>query len=78
MTTVVFNKSRTKYKLLSDVSFTTADKALAKMKDTENGYIFKFPSWTSTEQDKYVCLDYDEAYDLWQILNAHYEFKSPT
>lgn len=32
--------------------------------DTGNGFIAKFPSHSSTEQDYYVCLDYAQARDI--------------
>lgn len=34
---------------------------LATITDTENGYIAHFPSFSSAQQDNYVCLDYSEA-----------------
>ncbi len=34
---------------------------LATVTDTENGYIAHFPSFSSAQQDNYVCLDYSEA-----------------
>lgn len=35
-----------------------------ELKDTGNGFIARFPAHESHEQDKYVCLDYDEARNL--------------
>ena len=32
--------------------------------DTGNGFIAKFPSHSSTEQDYYVCMDYVQARDI--------------
>ena len=37
---------------------------LATVTDTGNGYIAHFKSYSSTEQDNYVCLDYSQAHDL--------------
>ena len=34
---------------------------VAKLKDTGNGVIIKFPACSSVTQDNYVCLDYAEA-----------------
>lgn len=34
------------------------------VEDTGNGFIARFPSYTSTRQDYYVCLDYTQARDL--------------
>lgn len=39
-------------------TWTKKNETLMKMTDTGNGYICKFPSWSSTSQDHYVCLDY--------------------
>lgn len=41
---------------------------LCKIKDTGNGIIAKFPSYASLRQDNYICLDYDEAYLLFEGL----------
>ena len=43
-------------------------KTLCKMKDTGNGFITKFPSFSSVMQDYYVCLDYAQAADLYKAL----------
>ena len=42
---------------------------LATVKDTGNGYIAHFRSFSSTTQDYYVCLDYAQAYHLVQGLS---------
>ena len=34
---------------------------VAKLKDTGNGLIIKFPSCSSVTQDNYICLNYAEA-----------------
>jgi len=72
MTKIVINEDGTKYRLLSDAFYTVDNKLLAKMKDTGNGFIFKLPSWTSTNQDNYVCLDYSEAEYMRELLNAQH------
>jgi hypothetical protein len=41
---------------------------LCKIKDTGNGFIVKFPSYSSVEQDNYICLDYAEAEYLYEGL----------
>lgn len=48
-------------------------KALASVRDTGNGWIARFPSFRSVEQDHYVCLDYAEAHSLWLALSKHFE-----
>jgi len=42
-----------------------------ELRDTGNGYIALFPAGNSFEQDKYVCLDYDEARSLALALSPH-------
>jgi hypothetical protein len=44
-------------------------KVLAKMQDTGNGYIFKFPTHSCVYQDEYICLDYAQADYIRQMLN---------
>lgn len=41
---------------------------LSSVKDTENGYIFYFPSYSSTNQENYVCIDYVEAEYMRKLL----------
>ena len=41
---------------------------LCKLKATGNGYIAKFPSYSATYQDYYVCLDPSQASDLLKAL----------
>jgi len=43
-------------------------KTLAKLTNTGNGYIAKFPSFSSAQQDVYLCLDYSNAVLLYQAL----------
>lgn len=42
-----------------------------ELQDTGNGYIARFPGHSSTEQDKYVCLGYDDARVLILALTPH-------
>jgi hypothetical protein len=35
-----------------------------ELRDTGNGFIARFPAHGSCDQDKYVCLGYDEARNL--------------
>jgi hypothetical protein len=41
---------------------------LCELKDTGNGYIAYFPTYTSVEQDNYICMDYAEADYLLKAL----------
>lgn len=52
------------------------NKALAKLKDTGNGYIFKIPAFTSTQQDNYLCMDYSEAEYVYELLKYKFEKES--
>lgn len=40
------------------------------LKNTGNGYIAHFPSHSSSYQDNYVCIDYDQAQALVMALSA--------
>lgn len=42
-----------------------------ELNDTGNGYIARFPAHSSCDQDKYVCLDYDDARNLILALTPH-------
>ncbi len=52
-----------------------AESTLLKLTDTGNGYIVKFPTYSSVKQDNYVCLDYSEADYLFKALKAVYDPK---
>ena len=69
-----------KVKVIADGSYFPgiAGKALLVMKDTGNGYICRFPSFSSAKQDNYICLDYSEAEDLRVALNAMHAKKENT
>lgn len=47
-------------------------KALLVLNDTGNGYIARFPSHSSAEQDGYACLDYAQAHSLWLALSRQF------
>jgi hypothetical protein len=44
-----------------------------RLEDTGNGYIARFPPHSSTQQDYYICLTYDQARDLVLALSAFQE-----
>lgn len=48
--------------------FIDNNRNLCVVEDTGNGYIAHFPSFTSTQQDHYVCLDYAQAEYLMQAI----------
>ena len=41
---------------------------LAECRDTGNGLIFFFPSYSRTEQANYICMNYSEAACIYKIL----------
>ena len=45
---------------------------LCKMKNTGNGFIFKFPTYSCVQQENYTCLDYAEAEYIWKLLDHYY------
>jgi hypothetical protein len=73
-------KTRSGLKLVAGASYAShvCGKVLAKMKDTGNGFIFKIPSYGSTVQDNYICLDYAEADYIRQLLNQYEETQNGT
>lgn len=68
--TVVQTKSG--HKVVAKCGYNPGVDLLCKMKDTGNGYIFKFPSYNSVQQENYICMDYDEAEYIWQILDEYF------
>ena len=50
---------------------------VAKLKDTGNGLVIKFPACSSVAQDNYICLDYAEASYAYELLRKHYESFQP-
>jgi len=52
---------------------------IAKMTDTGNGYIFKFPAHSCIYQDNYVVIDYEDAEYIYKLLdNIKEVFDDPT
>lgn len=45
---------------------------LASVKNTGNGYIFHFPSYSCTTQDNYICMGYAEADYIRKLMNYLY------
>ena len=41
---------------------------LCAVQDSGNGYIFHFPSYSSAEQENYICMDYAEADYVLKLL----------
>lgn len=60
-------------KVYSKEGYTYSNRLLAKITDTGNGFIFKSKSWSRTEQDNYICMDYSEAELLLNMLK-HFKF----
>jgi len=48
--------------------YTTNVENLCELKDTGNGYIAYFPTYSSVTQDNYICMDYAEADYLLKAL----------
>lgn len=42
---------------------------LCLMQDTGNGYIAHFPSYSSCNQDNYICMGYDEAEYIYNLMS---------
>ena len=55
-------------KVKAVAGFAPGVKTLCKIRDTDNGYIVKFTSYSSTRQDNYICLEYSEAESLYYGL----------
>lgn len=49
---------------------------LASVKNTGNGFIFHFPSYSCTAQENYICMGYDEAEYIRKLLT--YQHKHDT
>lgn len=58
----------TKVVIQTKDGFVDNNRNLCVVEDTGNGYIAHFPSFTSTQQDHYVCLDYAQAEYLMQAV----------
>ena len=63
-----YNKLTGKGSVLAGFGYSQGVDILADVEITGNGYIFKFPSYSSMEQDNYVCLDYSEAEYIYQFM----------
>jgi hypothetical protein len=57
-------------KIKSDETYTQDNKLLLKMTDTGNGFICHSPSWSCMSQDDYICMDYDQAHNIYHALKA--------
>jgi len=56
------------YKLRAVDGYHSEVDILCKLTDTGNGYIFKLPSYSSTSQVNYICMDYAEADYIFKLL----------
>ena len=69
MEEVKIKKDGNVVKIIAGADYTQPGNVLCKVKNTGNGYIAKFPSWTCINQDNYICLNYAEAHYLRIALN---------
>lgn len=58
-------------RLLRGAGYVRVGSLACELKDTGNGFIVRFPAHSSIEQDKYLCLGYDEARNLVLALTPH-------
>lgn len=58
-------------KVVRDKGFARPGSLSCELRDTSNGFIVRFPGHSSTEQDRYVCLGYDDARVLVLALSHH-------
>ncbi len=63
-----YNRWTNKGRISAGFGYSQGVDILADIDNTGNGYIFKFPSYSSMEQDNYVCLDYSEAEYIYQFM----------
>jgi len=68
LTKITYNAETKTGKLRAYQGYPPGADVLCKFKDTGNGYIFKFPSYSSIYRDNYICMDYDEAGYLAKVL----------
>ncbi len=59
--------------VIANRGYNNPGRSLCEVTNTGNGFIAKFPSHSSTQQDYYVCLDYAQAYDMILGLSAFKE-----
>ena len=65
------NSKRGKSQVVRSSGYARPGSSACEVKDTGNGFIARFPAHSSVEQDKYVCLGYDEARNLVLALTPH-------
>jgi phage FluMu gp28-like protein len=65
----IYKVSSNFWSLEANAGYTNDVSDLATVNDTENGYIFHFPSYCSTQQDNFICIDYSEADYIRKLLN---------
>ena len=66
------------YVLKAGGGYTPGVDTLCEITDTGNGYIAYFPSYSSTMQDNYICMDYSEADYLRKLLAYIYKKEKNT
>ncbi len=69
----IMSSGENTYVLKANAGYTTGVDVLCSIEDTGNGYIANFPSYSSCEQENYICMDYAEADYLRKLLT--YLFK---
>jgi len=63
------------YVLKAGAGYNSNVDILCTIDDTNNGYIAYIPSYSSSMQDNYICMDYSEADYLRKLLNFIHEQK---
>jgi hypothetical protein len=69
----IMSSGENTYVLKANAGYTKDVDVLCSIEDTGNGYIANFPSYSSCEQENYICMDYAEADYLRKLLT--YLFK---
>ena len=66
-------KTKSGHKIIADDSWNPEyqGKTVAKVTDTGNGYIFKFPSYNCVCQTEYICMNYSEAAFILRLLKEY-------
>ena len=75
---IIDNDSGDSYVLKAGGGYTPGVDTLCEITDTGNGYIAYFPSYSSTMQDNYICMDYSEADYLRKLLAYIYKKEKNT
>jgi hypothetical protein len=65
---IIDNDSGDSYTLKASGGYTPGVDTLCEITDTGNGYIAYVPTYSSTMQDNYICMDYSEADYLRKLL----------